>query len=788
MPPRKKILSDEQNLTKKKKQKKIENLINNEKNINLSSSLNQESLTNIDVVDNPIINEKINNNIEVIKNNNEIDINRESNLMDIVNSNERIDDINLNESVDNFNIIKVIDVNNVQENNITEEIAVTNEVQCISRGFVQDVETLESEAYERLNEDNIIVEMYTSNEIQENNIIVEMDISNEIKENNIIEEMDITNEIDENSINLEISKTNEVKEHNIIVEMRETNEVQEDNINIEMRETNEVQEDNIIVEMIETNEVPRISGGIIPDAEILETVTCEILQKDNINENNVVINEIMNNENILSDNLINIKRNDDDLSSIFKNNALKDIINKLTDNTNNNISNNKEYILNENQFINILEGNINTKNKKYNLNNLMQLFSKFNEAVILVQIIDGNIKYIEKKGYESRNQSVIDLIIKTNNFKLLPNAQFVVFTNDYIDYGKPTDISYLLTFCKNKNYKTSLFPNFNFNNWNEANIGDYENIYNNFINNRINWEDKKDLIFWSGSNTNIIRKKIYDISINYDNYLINLNINSNSKKYTIAEHAEYKYLLNMNGYSYAGRLNYLFLTGSCVIILKNEDDNKVWEEFYYKYFIPGEDYIEILYNDSESASEIIERINKSIKNHDCLKISENGFNKAQIYLNIDNIYNYIHDLVSELSVMNDNQNKISQSVIYIPKSDIFYKNRIKFYTNSFNFNFKGNDIELNIYDVKDNVINVKIVNNNTIILYNNKEYFNKYTPLILSNIKNIYYEVNINNNILNMIIENKYNLIKCEINDIDNNEFIISNVDIKTENGGWCIL
>ena len=69
-----------------------------------------------------------------------------------------------------------------------------------------------------------------------------------------------------------------------------------------------------------------------------------------------------------------------------------------------------------------------------------------------------------------------------------------------------------------------------------------------------------------------------------------------------------------------------------------------------------------------------------------------------------------------------------------------------------------------------------------------KEFFNKYTPLIVSNIKNIYYEVNINNNILNMIIENKYNLIKCEINDIDNNEFIISNVDIKTENGGWCIL
>jgi hypothetical protein len=631
-----------------------------------------------------------------------------------------------------------------------------------------------------INDSNKSLEINNNFDISQKTEIITQ--NNEIVEENNVEDLSLNNKIVEENNVEDLSLNNKIVEENNVEELSLNNEIVEENSFQESLLNNEIVEENNVKESLLNNEI------------VEENSVQESLLNNEIVEENSVQESLLNNE-IVEENedLINITRHENNLSNILKNNdKLKEIIDKLTDNTDNinniDVTKEKEYILNENQITNILDGNINNTNKKYNLHNLMQLFSKFNEAVILIQIIDGNIKYIEKKGYESRNQSVIDLIIKTNNFKLLPNAQFVVFTNDYIDSGKPNDLPYLLTFCKNKNYKTNLFPNFNFNNWNEANIGEYENIYNNFINNKINWDDKKDLIFWSGSNTNIIRKKIFDVSKKYDNYLINLNINNTTKKYTITEHSEYKYLLNINGYSYAGRLNYLFLTGSCVIVLKNEDENKVWEEFYYKYFIPGEDYIEILYNDNENPENIIEKINDSIKNNDCLKISENGFNKAKKYLNIDNIYNYIHNLISDLSILNDNQNKILQSILYIPKSDTFYKNRINFYNNSFTFNFKGNDIELNIYDIKNNIINMKIMNNNTLILYNNNEIFNKYTPLIVSDIKNVNYEININKDSLNVIIDTKYNLIKCISESIEQDEFVISNIDIKTENGGWWIL
>ena len=53
---------------------------------------------------------------------------------------------------------------------------------------------------------------------------------------------------------------------------------------------------------------------------------------------------------------------------------------------------------------------------------------------------------------------------------------------------------YLLTFCRNNLYKTNLFPNFNFNHWLEANIGNYEDV-----------ELKIDVIGFLDSNLNLIK-------------------------------------------------------------------------------------------------------------------------------------------------------------------------------------------------------------------------------------------------------------------------------------------
>ena len=443
----------------------------------------------------------------------------------------------------------------------------------------------------------------------------------------------------------------------------------------------------------------------------------------------------------------------------------------------------KEYEIDEKVLLSILNDE-----KLYDLDYMVSLFNKFKEAIMIVQIINGEIKFIEKNGFETRNQSVIDLLIKTNNYKKLPNLQFIIFTNDFISHHELKKQEYLLTFCRNHSYKTSLFPNFNFNHWLEANIDEYEKVYELFTNNTVEWDNKNSKIFWSGSNTNDVRKKVYDSSKKHDNYFINLlDKKLNNKPISINETLQYKYLLNMNGYSYSGRLNYLFLTGSCVINLKNQNNNNHYEEYYYKYFIPNEDYIEILYNDTDSGDDIIKRINDSIIDEErCKVIASKCYEKAKRVFQMNSIYDYIHHLCTSLSKRNNIKTHLQNSIFYTPQIDYYFKDRLQIYNeNSLRFQFKGSDLDINMFDINNNRIGLKIMNDQSSVMFNDTLIIHKYTPYIVQNDKTHKYDVQLNDNELNFIIEKKFTLFKCKL---PVEVFNIIRTEIKTLNGGWWIV
>lgn len=449
-----------------------------------------------------------------------------------------------------------------------------------------------------------------------------------------------------------------------------------------------------------------------------------------------------------------------------------------------------KYILNETSLNKILEEL--PSDNKYNMNDLKNIFNQFNEAVMLIQIIDGNIKFIEKKGYESRNQSVIDLLIKTNEYKVLPSISFLIFTNDFIESEPLKDYNFVYTFCKNSSYKTTLFPNFNFNHWNEANIGNYEDTYNFFRDNQLDWDKKKDTIFWSGADTNIIRKKIFLYTL--QNPLYEINLTNITKRFTpITDITKYKYLLNMNGHSYSGRLNYLFLSGSCVIQLKNTDSLKSYNEFYYKYFIPDLDYIEIPYNDNTPTADILNIINEKINTLNPEIIAQNGFKKAIEILKIYNVYEYIHQTLTENSSQYTNPDSdmdktfMDKSFMYIPNKKP-YINRLQILNNSVNFTFKGNDILIKLSNsLKDEVLfTFAIIKNLVIILLNNQQIYQKkilqlnLTPTLYNNIIIEF----VNNNI---VIKNN-NIIIIQIpNPLQEQIFNIAKTEFSSSNPSWII-
>ena len=542
--------------------------------------------------------------------------------------------------------------------------------------------------------------------------------------------------------------------------------------NTEQKPIEEIVVETKHVEVVETKHVEVVETKHVE--EVVQTKTIEsTVNKDNFEEDNLIrLNKT------ISYNNLNEKLNFSKLELLKSNNEENDII--------------KEFTLNNNELNNILKENLiedEVENKdnniieienNYSLSDLQNIFKSLKEACIIIEIDNGKLKYIEKKGNESRNQSVIDLLLKTNKHKKLPDVQFIIFTNDFIDKNNLIKYPYLLTFCKNNLYKTNLFPNFNFNHWLEANIGNYEDEYDYFTNNQIKWSNKSDIVFWSGANTNPIRQKISDTSKKYKNYFINILDKNRSNNISIKDIVKSKYLLNMNGYSYGGRLNYLFLSGSCVIILKNMIEEKCYEEFFYKEFIPNVDYIEILYSDNENGEIIIDRINNAIENNNCEEMAMKCYLKAKNIFKMTNIYDYIFNILNSLSKKNIITNKLENSLFFTPPLNYFLKKRLVIYNNIINFNFKGSDFEINIFD-NQLCINIKLKNNITKILYNNDIILEKYTPYIVNNNKIQNYKIIIEKNDFNILLNDKFKLINLLL---PSDSFNGNNVEIKTDGEG----
>ena len=189
---------------------------------------------------------------------------------------------------------------------------------------------------------------------------------------------------------------------------------------------------------------------------------------------------------------------------------------------------------------------------------------------------------------------------------------------------------------------------------------------------KINWEDKIPKAVFRGSATgceignNNPRIKASLLSKEYPEYLdagvvsfnrklkknlgkplqiIEINNKLNKVNFmTINEKANHKYILNLDGHVAAFRLGHEFSLGSVLLIPKSK--YYLWFSYLLK---PYEHYVPI----KNDLSDLIEQI-KWCKNNDdeCKKISENGVKFFNTYLNKDGIYDYVQQLLHQITPKN----------------------------------------------------------------------------------------------------------------------------------------
>ena len=256
---------------------------------------------------------------------------------------------------------------------------------------------------------------------------------------------------------------------------------------------------------------------------------------------------------------------------------------------------------------------------------------------LIIKKINGFLQIQDFGGFQSRNSSLIELIEMSDKKYNFPDfKEIFIYTGDrYIHKNNMKALSFA-------NYNTTQFvlPDFIFNHFNETGIPDYEVIRNDIFNagfdipetNKIGWignvsmsPKRKKLIDLCSQNKN----KIDAISLDWSNRIGYLSLTDQVKKW--------KYLIDVEGWGYSGRLKLLFFSQRCIFVV-----DRVWKDIVFKYIKPWEHYVPV----NPDLSNLIEMYDYIQKNPEIeQKIIKNASEMAKIYLTRENALADIKDVI-----------------------------------------------------------------------------------------------------------------------------------------------
>jgi hypothetical protein len=303
---------------------------------------------------------------------------------------------------------------------------------------------------------------------------------------------------------------------------------------------------------------------------------------------------------------------------------------------------------------------------KWKNTNIISLYVKIDKNVVSFKILGSN--FLDRIVSLQKMIRDILLIYKVNDLELILNVTDNPYNNPFIPH-----------FSKTAQYPINVIPFFSFYGWDAAKSDDYFKTKQQILSNKIEWENKEDIIMWSGTNSSKIRINMNEIKHLKGNisetttlhYFYNLITNYDTKHtfVSLKDHAKYKFLLDMEGIGYAARFPYLSLTGSCVIILENIDNQ--YRYYYDTIFVENVHYLRVQYNKNElSTMEVIHnRIIDKIKMFNCEEIGKNCKTLATEIFTKDKILEYFKEILNYYSTFYDKETtEYNPSLIYTKKN------------------------------------------------------------------------------------------------------------------------
>lgn len=231
------------------------------------------------------------------------------------------------------------------------------------------------------------------------------------------------------------------------------------------------------------------------------------------------------------------------------------------------------------------------------------------------------------KSFEDRSIKSLEMFLMAFEYaKPSVNKSFTFFINceDYPKYVRHNQIvfSYTKDDASNSN-NLYLIPDFCFLNWKESGMLDYDAMCNSLLT-ASEKPPKYDTLFWIGNTkTHPTRKTLCSLSetdSRIEAYGMDWKYKDGraipSRFVSLKDHTQYKYLIDVQGVGYSGRVKVLMFSGRPLFIA-----NRKWKEYWYKDLLPFEHYIPV----KEDLSDLTEMLDWAEQHpEECMHIAKNA--------------------------------------------------------------------------------------------------------------------------------------------------------------------
>jgi len=270
---------------------------------------------------------------------------------------------------------------------------------------------------------------------------------------------------------------------------------------------------------------------------------------------------------------------------------------------------------------------------------------KYCPNIIYINLL-GVWKILDINSFEVRNKSTNKLIRDALNNDIVKPKGLIIFiyTDDYAPLNN--SFPYILSFLSIRffAYATSsdqvnieLIPDFLFDKWPAAKITSYNQTREELILKSTS-PPIFNTCFWAGNtSTHIARQLFYSKFSANKRFTVYDSTKPDSPFISIAEHCNYKYLIDIEGRGYSSRIKLLLLTGRPLFI-----QERVLNEYYHSMLIPYRHYIPVK-SDFSDLIDLLDWADNNTEIVDCIGYNAKEF--AMSNLSYDASLQYLRRLL-----------------------------------------------------------------------------------------------------------------------------------------------